>query len=302
MLKRAVLALFALFVVSVVIVAAISLSPACVSEAGQQDTDAYKRSQEPNSRYQRVFTTAGCGVRTLGGAVVDHSNEISAAVTAIATIFIALYTFALSDSTRALREAAEQQKLDMLESLRIAGETAGAAKQSAEAASESVRAFVAIERGRMFVGEFKLTSKDGNDPKPIIDYTFTNVGRGSVVVIQVSVECALIGTQISRDITFDPTKAYRANNAVGPGATMGTSTKPVFLPPCPPFSTPLTAGDYANIAAKKAWILVKGFIRYRTEFDDLYRRNFAVVYGAIGYFSDVDVPGYNEEYREPKPQ
>ncbi len=115
MLKRAVLIFLALLVMSGVIVAAISLSPLCVSEAAQQDADAYKRSQEPDSRHQWIFTTMGCGVRTFGAVVVDHANEISAATTAIATIFIALYTFALSDSTRALREAAEQQKLDMLE-------------------------------------------------------------------------------------------------------------------------------------------------------------------------------------------
>jgi hypothetical protein len=142
MLKRAVLTFLALLALCGVVVAAISFSTACVSEAGQQDADAYKRPQEPNPRYQRVFTTMGCGVRILGGAVVDHSDEISAAVTAIATIFIALYTFALSDSTRALRDAAEQQKLDMLESLRIAGVAADAAKQSADHIPIVERAYV----------------------------------------------------------------------------------------------------------------------------------------------------------------
>jgi hypothetical protein len=103
-------------------------------------TPTPKRPQEPYSRYQRVFTATECGLRTFGWAVAYHSNEISAAVTAIATIFIALYTFALSDSTRALRETAEQQKLDTLESLRIAGETATAAKKSADVAAMSVLA------------------------------------------------------------------------------------------------------------------------------------------------------------------
>lgn len=184
----------------------------------------------------------------------------------------------------------------------ISATSAQAAKKAAEAASDSVRAFVESERGRMFVSEIKLIKKDANDPQPTIDYSFVNVGRGTVIVIQASIERELIGLEIPRDVTYDPTKAYEANNAVGPGAFAGTNTKPVFLPPCAPFSTPLTADDYANIAAKKARILVKGFIRYRTGFDDIYRRNFAVVYGVNDYFSDVAVPGYNEEYREPKPK
>ena len=151
MLKRAILTLFALLAVNGVIVAAISFSPACVSEAGQQDADYYKRSQEPNSRYHRVFRAMGCGVKVLGGGIVDHPNEISAAVTAIATIFIALYTFALSDSTKALRDAAEQQKSDMLESLRIAREAANAAKKSADIAESSL---VKLERAFVFPKDF----------------------------------------------------------------------------------------------------------------------------------------------------
>jgi hypothetical protein len=175
MLKRAVLTFLALFVVSGVTIAAISLSATCVSEATQQDTDAYKRSQEPNSRYQRVFTTMGCGIRTLGGAVVDHSNEISAAVTAIATIFIALYTFALSDSTRALRDAAEQQKLDMRESLRIAKEASDAAKLSAQAA-------IGVELPRLFVTKIDielaaLNLVDSESSLHKISIAITNYGR-----------------------------------------------------------------------------------------------------------------------------
>lgn len=233
------------------------------------------------------------------GAVVDHSNEISAAVTAIATIFIALYTFALSDSTRALREAAEQQKLDMLESLRIARETAGAAKKSAEAASASVMAFIESERGRLILNEITLIKKDRNDPQPTIAYSFFNAGRGATVLIQGSIDCELIGTESSPDIGFDPTKEYRANNIVVVGTFIGSNTTPVFLPPCV-LKRSLTADDHANIAAKNAWILVKGFIRYKTGFNDIYRRNFALRYGEHGdYFSELVIPGYIEEYREP---
>jgi hypothetical protein len=184
----------------------------------------------------------------------------------------------------------------------IATKTAQAAKESAEAASDSVRAFIDTERGRMFVGEITLTKKDGNDPQPTIDYRFINAGRSTVIVLQVSIERELIGLELSRDVTYDPTKVYDGIIAIGPDASIGKKTTPVFLPPCPPFSTPLTADDYANIAAKKARILVKGFIRYRTAFDDVYRRNFAVVYGGMDYFSDVAIPGYNEECREPKPK
>ncbi len=123
------------------------------------------------------------------------------------------------------------------------------------------------------------------------------------MLIQGSIECELIGSELSSvTIAFDPTKEYAADIAVTAGTLVGVNTTP-SLPPCPPFRTPLTAGDYANIAAKKAYILVKGFLRYRTGFDDIYRRNFASVYGTRGdSFGGLTIPGSNEEYREPKPK
>jgi hypothetical protein len=178
---------------------------------------------------------------------------------------------------------------------------ANAAKESAEAASASVRAFIDSERGRMFISQFKLIKKEENDPQPTIDYTFINVGRGTVVLIQGSIECELIGSEFPRYIIVDPTKAFATDIAVVAGTLIGSNTQPVSLPPCPPFRTPLTADDYANIAAKKAYILVKGFLRYRTGFDDIYRRNFASIYGARGdKFAGLTNPGFIDEYREPK--
>ncbi len=53
-----------------------------------------------------------------------------------------------------------------------AATSAQAAKKAADAASNSVRAFIDGERGRMFIREIKLIKKDGNDPQPTIDYAF----------------------------------------------------------------------------------------------------------------------------------
>jgi hypothetical protein len=179
---------------------------------------------------------------------------------------------------------------------------ANAAKESAEAARSSVRAFIDSERGRMFISEIKLIKKDANDPQPAIDYTFVNAGRGTVVLIQGSIECNLVGTELPSIVTFDATKVFGANNPITPDSIIGSNTDRVFLPRCS-VDPPLSATEIAKIANKQAYILFKGFIRYRTGFNDIYRRNFASVYGTHGeYFSEVTIPGYNEEYREPNPK
>jgi hypothetical protein len=120
---------------------------------------------------------------------------------------IAFFTLWLAIFTMILSAVAVIQIKFLVRAEGIATKTAQAAKDSATAASNSVMAFVDSERGRMFVSEIKLIKKDANDPQPTIDYSFVNGGRGTVIVLQVSIERELIGLEIPRDVTYDPTKS-----------------------------------------------------------------------------------------------
>lgn len=240
-------------------------------------------------------------------------NDYGVAITALATVAIGFFTLTLKLSTDKLWEAAKDQifaaenaakiqSADMNASIAVAKEAADAAKQSAEAASASVRAFIDSERGRMFISKITLIKKDADDPQPTIDYAFVNAGRSTVVLIQGSVECTLLVAAISSTVTFDATKVFVANTPVGPEAIIGSNIGPAFLPRCS-VDPPLSATEIAKIANKQAFIFFKGFIRYRTGFNDIYRRNFACIYGTRGeYFTEVSIQGYNEEYREPTPK
>ena len=99
MLKRAVLTLLSLLVVSVILVAAISFSASCVNEASQHNAAQDERSQDQNSYSQRVFASLECGTSVLGTWVIDHLNEISTVITALATVAIGIFTFTLYEAT-----------------------------------------------------------------------------------------------------------------------------------------------------------------------------------------------------------
>jgi hypothetical protein len=78
----------------------------------QEHSNTYKALYESNNdilkSVLRVRLNSGCVLSNYGGAI-----------TAIATVFIALYTYTLSDSTRALRDSAIQQRMDLVESSSI---------------------------------------------------------------------------------------------------------------------------------------------------------------------------------------
>jgi hypothetical protein len=72
---------------------------------------------------------------------------------AIFTLLLAVYTGKLYQATAGLRETAEQQRADMLQSVRVAEKAASAAQASAQAAVDSVQiAKDFVERGYVFGG------------------------------------------------------------------------------------------------------------------------------------------------------
>jgi hypothetical protein len=115
---------------------------------------------------------------------INHSGAITAissAITAIAIFFITLYTSALSDTARALRDAADKQQADMVEYLRIGEETALAAKKSADVADKNL-----IFASRPLIEIQNLSLDDAqNGGSPYISFQFCNIGKGSGIISKV---------------------------------------------------------------------------------------------------------------------
>ena len=86
-----------------------------------------------------------------------ENNE--GAITAISTLAIAIFTVILAVATIGLWKAADQQKTDMRESLRLTSVSAEAAKKSADTAERQASDFRAMQSARLhvdFVPEIKI--------------------------------------------------------------------------------------------------------------------------------------------------
>jgi hypothetical protein len=141
-----------------------------------------------------------CGATGLGSLVLDDADQISVAVTAIATIFIALYTFALSDSTRALRDAAEKQAKDTRTSLRIAVRAANAARDQATVAKDTL---VNAERPYIYafgVYKFRVDKDVVGGYEPFIRYSVANYGKTPGVIEEVLAGISTSGAGVPDDL------------------------------------------------------------------------------------------------------
>ena len=107
------------------------------------------------------------------------------------TLALAVYTRQLYQATVGLRETAEQQRADMLQSVRVAEKAANAAQASAQAAVNSVQiAKDFVERGYVF-GGCGLGANTGNEIEGLtktVAATQGNYGKTPVFVQQLFLE------------------------------------------------------------------------------------------------------------------
>jgi hypothetical protein len=263
--------------------------------AGQEIGAAYYYKYANNELQTLFFRLVADDFDSIFIWIGNHLDLISALVTAAATVVIALYTFALSASTKALREAANQQKIDTQKALEIATRNAEAATSGAEAAMKSANTYIAGERGVLFVNSVSLTRNAPMDPTPVFHYSFINAGRTPLTLKEAVFNCDLVGANLPTTPVYDITKGGPAFNALMAGAVIGTDT-PIALPRFG-LPAPLSPADYQDLIATRKHVLFKGYVRYRGLFNDSWKRKFAMTWiPGTDNFQDVATPpGYNEE-------
>jgi hypothetical protein len=174
--------------------------------------------------------------------------------------------------------------------------SATAAKDAAEAAKQSADVLFNSERARLFIGTVMLKKTSDTDPRPQIDYSWINLGRGPAVITGVLVTCTLVGTQLPTNPIDDIKKIKTGQATLGPNAS--STTAPVPFQPCF-LDQQLTPDDWKEIGAKTKFILFSGFVRYRDSFHKYKWRFGDVYFGDTNFFSTNPLPpSYNEEIQE----
>jgi hypothetical protein len=125
-------------------------------------------------------------VRCTGHVLYEYRDF----ATAVATIFIALFTFTLWWATKGLVEAEAIQSADMKRSIVAAEIAANAAQKSADTAEKSL---FAANRPVITIGELELVQSDDPLDKPHINWAMRNSGSGFAVVTDVKVETVIQG-------------------------------------------------------------------------------------------------------------
>jgi len=114
--------------------------------------------------------------RCFGHTIFEYRD----AVTAVATVFIALFTYTLFAATKGLVGAARIQSDDMKRSVAVAVSAASAAKTSADASLLALRPWVSC---KVKVGS-ALTYRDNGDACITIKFTLKNTGKSPAMGVE----------------------------------------------------------------------------------------------------------------------
>jgi len=153
----------------------------------------------------------------------DAITAMGAAITAIATFFIAIYAATVSDTIRALRDAADKQQADMVEYLKFAGETASAAKKSADAAEKNL-----IFASRPLIEIRHLSLEDApNEGSPYIHFQCHNIGKGACIVNKI-IATTSTAHQTTSPAPIATVSSGKMSSVIEPGATIRIG--PIYSP------------------------------------------------------------------------
>jgi hypothetical protein len=152
------------------------------------------------------------------------------------------------------------------------------------------------ERARFSPSGFTLVRKGDSDAASYVNYGFINMGRSPAVLQAISAECGMLVGNLPIPPVYDPSKFVGLDNAVGPGALIGTDSKPVTLPPCE-FDRSIPARVYSGLSSEH--LTIRGFIRFRDVYGEVYTQRFGAALHPDGTFHDIAEPSYNAEIKEP---
>jgi hypothetical protein len=149
----------------------------------------------------------------------DSITAIAAAITAIATLVIALYTSALFAAIRTLRNSVSKQHEDMAQYLKLAQEfsveIASAAKKSSDVAERNL---VIASRPLIEIRRVSLEDRESEGP-PYIRFQCHNIGRGTGNITKLIITTSTsIQTAVARPMVI--VSSGKINLAIEPAGTL----------------------------------------------------------------------------------
>jgi hypothetical protein len=157
-----------------------SLLQTCIDKQTAAESEQAKENP-PTVLLSFTNKTAVC-IRCTGHILYEYRDF----VTAVATVFIAAFTFTLWWSTNGMLRIARLQASDTKAAIAAAQTSASAALTSAETGE---KALFAANRPLITIGELELVESD----KSYIGWGMRNSGQGFAVVTDIKVECVIQG-------------------------------------------------------------------------------------------------------------
>jgi hypothetical protein len=193
-----------------------------------------KNEQAYQALQKQGFVVIKLFVRTkLGAVCAAHiTNTYQGAITALATIVVAIFTGTLWVATAGMLKVTERQHRDLQRSIQAAEDSATAAKDSAMAALRSAEAMIAIERPWMVLkvddvsfSEFIRDTADGAAPgrgdETHLQAVFVNEGKTTAFLKKIHQEVAI--ADYPRPKAGIPMDIDLEGEAVSPGGTTETT-------------------------------------------------------------------------------
>jgi hypothetical protein len=187
----------------------------------------------------------------------------------------------------------------MRESLGDTKDTAKAALDNAQAANKQVNALIGAERARFFLRSMNFLAPPAAGAPIVIDYSFINYGRSTAILLNFSIECEyIIGRHIPDDPVYDESAIKRTYNGIASQAWIGSHAGGFGLPACESRFA-LTPAGIHELISNADTLLIKGFVRFKDVFGDVYVQRFAVVPAIIsGAFLGLPDTAYSIESKE----
>lgn len=198
-----------------------------------------------------------------------HATILAAVVSALAAVAIAWFTLTLKLSTDKLWKASEKQALDM-KSIRIAEESADAAKVGADAAKVQAEiaesTFRDLERPYVFIDRFEIiATRSPSIPSPRLSVGFYNYGRTPAIMEKFLVSFQILGPDPQDGVVMlSGAESRSLSSVVGPQQPSENF----------PLALELPWADWEKIQKSEARLHIQILVSYADVFGNPWRGDF----------------------------
>ena len=235
----------------------------------------------------------------------DFIKDHEKALVVVSALAVAFFTFTLWRTTTGLQNLAEQQGADMKASLRVAQETAKAARDSADAAVRSAMPFLVprIRQFRLHPTNISERLPENATHRPSVKLAFRNIGATPAVMIRIGARLYLA----ENDVLPSPPPPIAELGGIGrsePVPVNGTTSSKRWLFERDIDRTEIEA--LARNASKRTRYLrfhLIGYVVYDDMFDVRHTRRFCVKVRQQQEFQELrGLEPYNRLVMEHKPK